>query len=171
MKAHGAVSKWLMQDEQKELFEILVALVLNVVFLTVLTLLLWPLGRSLLALRLAMGYGVLWVLTWAFAMLGNRIQDYFRVNIYDRANAFVFSNLAVSCLLQVGWAIFAAHLVRRFIPGAETVIALMLGIVGLVSCFVAFFAVTSFYHGHIYKLISLPLGLLSFIVFAFGGFL
>ena len=165
MKSHGAVSKWLMRDEQKELFEILVAFVLNVVFLTLLTLLLWPLGRSQLALRFAKAYGALWVLTWASAMLGNRIQDYFRVNLYDRPNAFVFSNLAVSCALMVGWAAFAAYAVRGFIPGAEMWITVMLWIVGLVSCFVAFFAVSSFYQGHIYKLISLPLALISFLGF------
>lgn len=154
-----------MHDEQKELFEILVAFVLNVVFLTLLTLILWPLGRSLLALRLATGYGVLWVLAWVSALFGNRIQDYFRVNIYDRPNAFLISNLLVSCFLQVGWAAFAADSVRGLIPGAAIWITMIWWIVGLLSCFVAFLAVSSFYQGHIYKLISLPLALISFIIF------
>ena len=63
MRNHGELSKWLMHDDQKELFEVLVASALNVVFLALIVLLLWPLGRPELALRLAMGYVVLWGLT------------------------------------------------------------------------------------------------------------
>ena len=90
-----------MHDDQKELFEVLVASAMNVVFLALIVLLLWPLGRPSLAFRLAKGYGVLWGLTCVATLLGNRIQEFFRVNIYDRANAYVISNLAASCFLQV----------------------------------------------------------------------
>jgi hypothetical protein len=41
----------------------------------------------------------------------------------------------------------------------------ILYLVGVLSCLIAFFAVSSFYQGHVYKLVSLPLALLSFIVF------
>jgi hypothetical protein len=57
----GEISRWLLQDEQKDLFEIVVAIALNVLFLALIALLLWPLGRTLLALRLARGYGLLWI--------------------------------------------------------------------------------------------------------------
>jgi len=166
MKNYGEFSKWLLHEDQKELFEILVAIALNVVFLVLIVLLLWPLlGRPSLASRLAKGYGVLWGLTFVAAMLGNRIQDYFRVNIYDRPNAYVISNLAVSCFLQVGWSAFAALTVENFVPGAPVWVAVILYLVGGLSCLIAFFAVSSFYQGHVYKFISLPLALLSFIVF------
>lgn len=166
MKNHGEFSKWLIHDDQKDLFEILVAAVLNVVFLALIALLLWPLNRSLLGFRLAKGYAVLWVLTCVLALLGNRIQEFFRVNLYDRSNAYVISNLAVSCLLQVGWSAFAAGAIHSFASGASVWLAVILYLVGVLSCLIAFFVVSAFYQGHIYKLISLPLALMSFIVFA-----
>ncbi|HEX7173785.1 MAG TPA: hypothetical protein VF240_00685 [Pyrinomonadaceae bacterium] len=165
MKNHGVLSKWLRHDDQKDLFEVLVASAMNVVFLALSLLLLWPLGRPLLAFRLAKGYGVLWGLTCVAALLGNRVQEFFRVNIYDRSNAYVISNLAVSCFLQVGWSAFAALSVNHFVSGAPVWMTVTLYLVGVLSCLVAFFAVSSFYQGHIYKLVSLPLALLSFIVF------
>lgn len=166
MKSLGDSSKWLMHQDQKELFEILVASALNVVFLALIVLLLWPLGRPLLAFRLAKGYVVLWALTCVAAVLGNRIQELFRVNIYDRANVYVISNLAVSCLLQAGWSAFAAMTVHNFLPGASRWVVVIVYLVGFLSCLIAFFAVSSFYQGQIYKLVSLPLGLISFIMFS-----
>ena len=166
MKNHGEFSKWLMHDDQKQLFEIVVAGAMNVVFLALIVLLLWPLGRLFLASRLAKGYGVLWVITCVAVLLGSRIQEFFRVNIYDRPNAYVISNLAVSCFLQVGWSAFASLSVRHFVPGAPTWLVAVLYLVGVLSCLIAFFAVSSFYQGHIYKLLSLPLALISFIVFS-----
>lgn len=155
-----------MHDEQKNLFEILVASAINVVFLALIVALLWPLGRPSLAFRLAKGYVVLWVLTCVAALLGNRIQEFFRVNIYDRPNVYVNSNLAVSCFLQVGWSAFAALTVHSFVPGASVWIVVTLYLVGVLSCLIAYFAVSSLYQGHIYKLISLPLALICFIVFS-----
>ena len=155
-----------MHDDQKEFFEIFVAWTMNLVFLALVILLLWPLGRQSVAFRLAKGYAVVWVITWVAAMLGNRIQDYFRVNIYDRPNAFVISNLVVSCFIQMGWSAFAALTVRSVVPGEQIRMLAIFYLVGVLSCLIAFFAVSSFYQGHIYKLISLPLALISFIVFS-----
>ena len=166
MKSHGEFSKWLMHDDQKDLFEVLVASALNVVFLALIVLLLWPLGRLSLAFRLAKGYGVLWGATCVAALLGSRIQEFFRVDIYDRPNAYVISNLAVSCFLQVGWSAFASLSVHHFVPGAPVWLVVILYLVGALSCLIAFFAVSSFYQGHVYKLVSLPLALISFIAFS-----
>jgi hypothetical protein len=162
----GELIKWLMNDEQKDLFEVLFASALNIAFLALLALLLWPLGRPLLAFRLAKGYVILWVIIFVTAILVNRIQRLFRVNIYDHANAYVNSNLAVTCFLQGGWSAFAALTVQGFVAGAPTWFVVVLYSVGVLSCLIAFFAVTSFYQGHIYKLVSLPLALVSFIVFS-----
>lgn len=166
MKSHGEFGKWLMRDEQKELFEIIFAVTLNAFALALLALLLWPLGRTALALRFAKGYGVLWVVIYVTFLLLYRIQHFFRVSIYDRPNAFVISNLAVSGFLQVGWAAFAAPAVHDFAAGAPVGVALILHLAGVLSCLVAFFAVTSFYQGHVYKLIGLPLALCCFVVFS-----
>ncbi len=160
------ISKWLLQDDQKDLFEILVAIALNVVFLALIALLLWPLGKPALALRLAKGYSILWLVTFLTVVVLNRVHRLFRMNLYDRANAFVISNLAVSCVLQAGWSAFAALTVQSLVVGTPVWSAVALYIVGFLSCLIASFAVSSFYQGQIYRLVSLPLALVSFVVFS-----
>ena len=162
----GTLSKWLLHDDQKELFEILFAAVLNVLFLALISLLLWPLDRLPLTLRLAQGYGVLWLVATVAIVLMHRIHRLFRVDLYTRSDAYVFSNLVLSCLLQAGWAAFAALAVQSSVAGASTWIVISLYLVGLLSCLIAFFAVSSFYQGHLYKLVSLSVTAASFIVFS-----
>jgi hypothetical protein len=166
MKNHGEFSKWLLHDDQKELFEIIFAVTLNVFALALTALLLWPLGRPTMAFRLAKGHGILWVVICVTFLLLNRIQRFFRVDLYDHPNAFLISNIAVSCFLLVGWAAFAALTVHGFVAGAPVWVMVILYFVGVLSCLVAFFAVTSFYQGHVYKLIGLPLALCCFAVFS-----
>jgi hypothetical protein len=155
-----------MHDDQKELFEVLVAGALNVIFLALIALLLWPLGQPTLALRLAKGYGILWIVTFVTIVLLHRTHRLFRVDMYTHADAFVLSNLAVSCFLQAGWSAFAALTVQSSVVSAPVWIAVILYLVGALSCLIAFFAVSSFYQGHIYKMVSLPLALVTFIVFS-----
>ncbi|HEY6230731.1 MAG TPA: hypothetical protein VIW64_05680 [Pyrinomonadaceae bacterium] len=155
-----------MPDDQKPLFEILFASILNVIFLALIALLLWPLGKSTLALSLAKGYGVLWIVLYLTFLLLTRIHDLFRVNIYDRHRAFVFSNLVVSCALQVGWSAFAALAVHDFVSGSREWNLAVLYAVGLLSCLISFFVVSSFFQGHVYKLVSLPLATIGFVGFS-----
>ncbi|HVG29731.1 MAG TPA: hypothetical protein VM864_08550 [Pyrinomonadaceae bacterium] len=155
-----------MHDEQKELFEILVAGSLNILFLALIAPLLWALGSPALALRLARGYGVLWIVIFLTGGVLVRAQEFFRVNLYDHPDAFVNSNLAASCLLQAGWSAFAALAVHHLVAGAPVWLALILHLTGFLSCLFAFFAVSSFYQGHIYKFISLPLALVCYVVFS-----
>lgn len=108
MKNLGDTVQWLMQEEQKGLFEILVALALNLIFLALMALLLWPLGHAALAWQFARGYGILWVVTVVASQIVNRLQALFKVNLYDHPDAYVISNLLASCFLQVGWSTFAA---------------------------------------------------------------
>jgi len=162
----GEFGKWLMDEEQKDLFEILFASVLNLVFLALIALLLWPLGSPIMAWRLAKGYSVLWGVICLASMLLKGIHHLFRVNIYDHADAFIFSNLAVSCILQTGWSAFAALIVHSFVAGLPLWLAVILYLTGVLSCFVSFTAVSAFYQGHIYKIISLPLALVGYIVFS-----
>ena len=162
----GDIGKWLMHNDQKEVFDLLFAGVVNVVFLALVALLLWPLGKPVLAFRLAKGYGVLWIVTIVIVLLASRLQDFFRVDIYTHADAYVISNLVVSCLLQVGWSAFAALTIQGFLASAPVWIVAALCLVGALSCLVAFFVVSAFYYGHIYKMISLPLALISFTVFS-----
>ena len=162
----GEISKWLVHDDQKELFEVLFAIALNVVFLALIALLLWPLGKPVLAFRLAKGYGILWIVSFMTSVLVNRLHRLFRVDMYAHGDAFVLSNLAVSCLLQAGWSAFAALAVQSFVVGTPVWIVATLYLVGVLSCLIAFFAVSSFYQGHIYKMVGLPLALVGFIVFS-----
>jgi hypothetical protein len=162
----GEFSKWLLHDDQKNLFEFLFALTLSLFFLALVALLLWPLGKAMMAFRLAKGYGYLWAILYIASSLVSRIQEYFRVNQYDHADAYVNSNLAVSCLLQIGWSAFAALTVHGFVAGAPIWMIVILYFVGVLSCLIAYCVVSSFYQGHIYKMISLPLALVCFIVFS-----
>ena len=162
----GEISKWLMDEERKDLFEVLVASTLNIVFLALIALLLWPLGGLMLAFRLAKGYGLLWIIVYVSAVLVHRIQRFFGVDMYTHADAYVVSNLAVSCFLQAGWAAFAALAVHNFVAAAPVWTVVILYLIGVLSCLIAFFAVSAFYQGHIYKLVSLPLALVGFIVFS-----
>jgi hypothetical protein len=159
-------SQWLLHENQKELFEFLFAILLNILFLALIAGLLWPLDKLMLAIHLAKGYGIFWVVTTVAALLMGRIQRFFRVNLYERSHAFVISNLSVSCFLQVGWAAFVALTLHSFVPSETIWIAATLFLIGLFSCLVAFFAVSAFYQGHIYRLLSLPLALMSFLVFS-----
>jgi hypothetical protein len=162
----GEFGKWLLHEDQKDLFELLFACVLNIVFLSLVALLLWPLGSPMLAWRLAKGYSVLWGMIYLAVMLVGRIQAYFRVNIYDHPDAFVYSNLAVTCILQAGWAAFTALIVHNYVGGTPLWLAVSLYLVGGLSCLVAFIAVSAFYQGHVYKFISLPFALVCFVVFS-----
>lgn len=162
----GEFGKWLTHDDQKELFDILFAFLLNLIFLTLIALLFWSLGSPRTAFRLAKGYAVLWLVVFVSVALLNRIQGFFRVNIYDHPNAYVNSTLAVSCLLQACWSAYAALTAHDFAAGAHAWRAVILYAVGFLSCLVAFFVVSSFYRGHIYKFISLPLASVCFVVFS-----
>lgn len=72
----GDLSRWLLHQDQKELFEILFAISLNLFFLALIALLLWPLGWLGLAFRLTKGYGILWIIALMVAVFVNRIQRF-----------------------------------------------------------------------------------------------
>jgi hypothetical protein len=86
--------------------------------------------------------------------------------MYDHPDAYVNSNLAISCFLQAGWSAFAALVVYSFATAAPVWLMLILYLVGILSCFITFNIVSSFYQGHVYKIISLPLAFVGFIIFS-----
>lgn len=162
----GELVRWLVHEDRKDLFEIAVAFVLNLLFLGLTALLLWPVGRGGLVVSLAQGYGVLWLLLGVTAPLLRGAQRLLRVSLYDHPNAYVFSNLAVSCGLQAGWAAFAALTVPRSVPGTPLSGLVLLYCAGVLSCLAAFVVVSAFYQGTVYRVISLPLALMCFFVFS-----
>jgi hypothetical protein len=161
----GQIIDWLVEDEQKELFDIVWAAVVTVVFLALAALVCWALGRWPLAVRLARAYAVLWCVMHLSAALLLRLQRTFRVNLHDHPDAYVISGLVVGGLLQAGWSAFAALAARDSAAGAGLWVAALLYFGGALSCYVAFGVVSSFYMGHIYKFVNLPLGQAAFVLF------
>lgn len=161
----GAFSRWLLHEDQKEFFDYLFAVVVTIVFIGVIALLLWPMGRASMTLRLAKGYWMFWTVLIATSIVLALVQQYFRVDLYERYNAYVISGLAVSGVLQIGWAAFSAPVVRSFAADASIWVAIVLYAIGVVGSYVASIAVGAYYSGGIYRLVNSALAVLSFILF------
>ena len=162
----GQFSKWLLHEDQKELFDYLFAIVLNAVFLVLTALLLWPLGRATMAFQLAKAYWIFWTAVIVTACVLVLAQRIFRMDLYSHYNAYVICGLAVSGFVQVGWSAFAAPIIYNFVTGSPVWMAIILYAVGVLSCYVACVIVAAFYMGAIYKFVNLILALVSFIVFS-----
>ena len=76
----GQFSKWLLHEDQKELFDYLFAVVLNVSFLAITGLLLWPMGHAVLVWRFTKGYWVFYVVLFWTAILLLILQRRLRVD-------------------------------------------------------------------------------------------
>ena len=162
----GQFSKWLLHEEQKEFFDYLFALVVNILFVALLLLLLWPLGRVNMAVRLAKGYWMFWTVLIASSAVLALVQRYFRVDLYERYNVYVISGLALSAIVQIGWSAFAAPVIRSFAANASVWVTIVLYGAGVVSAYVASVIVGSYYSGGIYRMVNPALAVLSFIVFS-----
>lgn len=162
----GQFSRWLLHEDQKELFEYLFAIVLNAVFVGLIALLLWPMGRATLAFRLAKGYWYFWSVLIVVAALMVLVQRIFRMDLYSHPNAYVNSGLAVSGFVQAGWSAFAALVISSAITNSSTVVTIVLYAIGVVSTYVASVVVGVFFMGGIYRMVNMILALVSFIVFS-----
>ena len=160
----GAISKWLLHEDQTHLFDLLFAAVVNLVFLGVVSCFLWAADNFSYAIRIGRAFCLLWGVTILAHFFLVRIHEFFKVNIYDHGNAFLISNLFVSCALQVGWAVFAAWSLQRVTFSASMAMTATWYVIGFISCLVTFYAVSAFFPGHFYKFVSLPLALIVFIV-------
>lgn len=146
--------------------DFLIALALNLIFIALVALLLWPLGKAMLSLRLAKGYVVFWIITFITAVALYRIQRWFRVDADTHVDHYVLSNLGHSVLLLSGWSAFAALLTHSFVVETSTWRAVVLWMVAFGSCVVAFIIVTTFHRGSVYRLVNLFVALVSLVVFA-----
>lgn len=162
----GEFAKWLLHDDQKELFDYLFAIVLNIVFLALIALILWPMGKATIAYRLTKGYWIFWsavILASAALALLHRI---FRMDLYSRSDAYIISGLVVSGFLQVGWSAFAAPVVHDSIAHTPIWMIAILYVAGVLSCYVASVIIAAFYIGSLYRMVNVALAVLSFIVFS-----
>ena len=162
----GQFAKWLLQEEQKELFEYLFAIVLNAVFLLIVALVLWPMGRVGSAWRLTKAYWIFWTAVIVVASLLALAHRIFRMDLYSRANAYVITGLVTGGFLQVAWSAFVAPFVHEAVMGAVIWVGIIVYVIGLVSCWVAAVIVAAFYLGTLYRMVNLALALASFVVFS-----
>lgn len=157
---------WLLHDDQEGLFDALVAAGLAGLFCALAALLLWPLDMPALALDLAKGYLVLWAAIVVAAALAAVVQRVLRMDAYRRATAYVVLGLLIGGVLQAGWSAFAASAVGEFAAGASIGSAVLLYLLGLLSCLVALQAVSVVFKGAIYRLVNLALAVVTFIGFS-----
>src|ERR1044072_8224200 len=162
----GQFAKWLLHEDQKEFFDYLFAIVLNAVFLVLIALLLWPLGKATMALRLAKGYWIFWTAVIVTACVLALLQRIFPMNLYDHFNAYVITGLIFSGFVPVGWSAFVAPIIHDFVAGAPIWIAIILYGAGVVSCWIATVIVAPFYMGSLYRTVNPILAIISFIVFS-----
>lgn len=162
----SGLGQWLLKDEQKTLFDCLFAAVLAIVFLALAALVLWPLRALGLVPELAIGYGVLWVVVGASAVLTAFAQKLLRIDIDSSFNAYVISGLVVSGLIQVAWCAFAAVALEPYVTAAGAWGAALLYLIGFVSCYVALMTLAAFYAGAIYRFVNLGIALIAYVLFS-----
>lgn len=161
----GEFSKWLLHEDQKERFDYLFAVVLNTFFLALITLMLWPFGKASFALHLAKGYWVFWTVVIITSAVMILVQRSFRMDLYSRFDAYVISGLILSGFLQIGWSAFVALAIRTSIPNMSVWMAVLVTVVGVISCYIATVIVGAFYTGGLYRMVNLSFAIFSFIVF------
>src|ERR1700752_1933551 len=162
----GQFAKWLLHEDQKEFFDYLFALVLNTVFLILIALLLWPLGKATVAWRLTKAYWVFWTAVIAVSCLLALAQRIFKMDLYSRSDAYIITGLAVSAFLQVGWSAYAAPVIHSSMANTPVWVMIILYVIGGVSAYVAAVIVGAFYMGGLYRLVNSALAILSFAVFS-----
>lgn len=140
--------------------------VVNFIFLAVAAVLLLPLGRGALVLRLLAGYWLLWgvlgVLTAATAFIIRR----FRVDTDRMSDAYLLSNLVPGAVVTACWAAFAALMMNGAAADAAPWAAAIFHLVGLLSSWIAFSVVSMIYQGMLYRSVNLPVALGGYVLFA-----
>jgi hypothetical protein len=162
----GQFGKWLLHEDQKEFFDYVFATVLNAVYLIVIALLLWPLGRAGMAWRLTKAFWVFWTAVIVVASVHALAQRIFKMDLYERSDAYIITGLAASAFLQIGWSAYAAPVVLGSVSGAPVWMMIILYVIGAISAYVAAVIVGAFYMGGLYRLINSALAILSFVVFS-----
>jgi hypothetical protein len=157
---------WLMRDEQKTLFEILVALAVNMLFLALSALALWPLDKLTLTWSLAKGYGLFWLVMYISSVIAKTLARIFRLSADSHFDAYLMLNLSISGFVVAGWSAFVALAFHNALADTPSWIAVILFIVGFIASYVSSVIIGSIYQGSFYRLVNALLSVLSFVVFA-----
>jgi hypothetical protein len=162
----GEFGKWLLHDDQKEVFDALFASVLTLLFFGLSALVLWPLGRATLTFHLLKGYWVFCIVMCPTVAATVLLQRLFRVDMESHFDAYVISGLIVGGFLQAGWSAFAALAAHSFSAGASLPLVVILYVVGFLSCYVVFTIVSLVYSGSIYRQTNLLLAVAGYVIFS-----
>jgi hypothetical protein len=149
-----------------DLSDFKIAGAMNGIFLLLIALLLWPMGKAGLAWHLIKGYLLFWIVAVVTFCLGSLIERLFRVENDPPSNVYVLMNLVLSATLQVGWCAFAALTVINFTLSAPLWVAIVLYLIGFISSYLMNSVVNAFYHGVIYRKINALLALIAYLIFA-----
>ncbi len=156
-----------MNDAEKSaLGDLLIASALCVVFFLVAGILLWFAGQSVFFWQLAGGFVLFTLGVLAVALIGTLIQSIARINMYDRTNTYIGLNVILSALPMLIWTAYAAHLASGAVNGFGMLSAAATHLIGFLSCYAAHTMVHSQFRGTIYAMITLPIGLLGYALFA-----
>ncbi|MBX7219370.1 MAG: hypothetical protein K1Y36_05455 [Blastocatellia bacterium] len=155
--------RWILDDEQKDLYEFLIATLVAILFLGLAAVFLWPFGKAGFTWSLAKGYVIFWGISAIVVFIVSVLQRRLRVNMYDRFNLFLGSNLLFGGLLQFGWSAFAVQRLHVHLGGTSGLGQVALYTVGLLSCYVAFMVVSLSYEGWVYRFVNLALAMASYV--------
>lgn len=140
---------------------------LTLTFLAVMALLLWPAGHIALAGQFALGFVALWIATWVMSSFGRIVSRIFRMNVYDRANAYIIFHLACSGALILAWLAFIASTLHVALASFNNAGQIALVIAGAVAAYLGQSTITLFYQGTIYALAVFALAIAGYGVFVF----
>ena len=147
------------------MIDFVIPIVINLVFLIIVTLILWPMGKIQLSFQLGKGFIVFWLITLVSIVVVAAIQRRLRMSIYEHFTAFVISNLIHGLILLSCLAAFVSIAIHNATESGAFVVTVLLWIVGVLSCAVAHLILTTFHKGTIYALSNFVVTIVSFAVF------
>jgi hypothetical protein len=157
--------------QQNVLVELIPAgaiIALTLTFLAIMALLLWPAGHIALAGQFALGFAVLWFATLAVSACGRIASRLFRMNVYDRAYAYIAFHLACSGALILAWVVFTASTLHAALALFNLAAQIALVLAGAVAVYFGQSIITLFYSGTIYTLAVFVLAIAGYGIFVIG---
>lgn len=149
----------------ESVIDFLIPIVMNVAFITIAALVLWPMGKTSSAFQLAKGFVVFWVVTLVTVVAVAVVQRMLRISADNHEVAFIGSNVIHGMFLVTGWAAFASLVVHAATQNTTSVATIVIWIVGVLSCLMAYTILTTFHPGTIYTLFNSVTTILSFAIF------